>query len=230
MGTIVKKIVFLVVCLMLVNSFALAGVKEQELTASSAHMLDRFGWSVSISGDGNVIAVGAPFDDIGRNLDQGSVYIFVRRQRQWIQQQKLTAVDGAAGDRFGLSLSISSDGNTLVIGVPYIKISEKREQGSAYVFVRSGEQWIQQQKLTAWDGSVDDQFSHSVFLSGSGNLIVGGAPEKTINKNPSQGSVYVLPEGPVPNFTTKEWSIILIALLAGFGSLYYLRRRRRGKS
>ena len=282
-----KKIICLAVCLMLIDSVAVAAIKQQKLLTSDPKMFDHFGWSVSISGDGSTIAVGAPFADIGTNTDQGAAYIFRRSGSKWIQQQKVTSTDGAAFDRFAWSLSMSSDGNTLVVGAPYNKISGKSEQGSAYVFVRYGgkwiqqqkltasdgsvgdrfgwsasisgvgdiivigaplvnidsrndqgsayifvrskEQWIQQEKLTAMDGSLDDHFSQSVSVSDSGNVVVSGAHDKNIGRNASRGSVYVLSKGFIPNFTVKELSIIL-TVLTGFGVLYYLRKRRKEKN
>jgi hypothetical protein len=272
---------------MLIDSVAVAAIKQQKLIASDLKMFDHFGWAVSISGDGNTIAVGAPFADQGTNADQGSAYIFRQSGSKWILQQKVTSTDGAAFDRFAWSLSMSRDGNTLVVGAPYIKITGKSEQGSAYVFVRYGEKWIQQQKLTAsdgsvgdrfgwsvsingdgniivigaplvnidsrndqgsayifvrsheqWiqrqkvnalDGSVDDHFSQSASVSGSGNVVVSSAHDKNIDRNASQGSVYVLYKGLVPDFTMKELSIIL-TVLTGFGILYYLKKRRKEKN
>lgn len=73
---------------------------------------------------------------------------------------KLTASDGAAGDRFGDGISISGD--TAVVGAWADDVGANNNQGSAYVFVRSGATWIQQAKLTASDGAADDTFGYSV--------------------------------------------------------------------
>jgi hypothetical protein len=53
-----------------------------------------------------------------------------------VQQQELTASDGAANDYFGRSASLSSDGNTALIGTSYKTISGKTGQGAAYVFTK----------------------------------------------------------------------------------------------
>ena len=73
---------------------------------------------------------------IGANNDQGAAYVFVRSGTIWNLQQKLTASDGAAGDRFGYSVAIS--GETVVVGAHRDDIGANIDQGSAYVFVRSG--------------------------------------------------------------------------------------------
>ena len=98
--------------------------------------------------------VGAHSDAIGANADQGSAYVFVRSGTTWSQQAKLTAADGAAGDEFGCSVAISGD--TAVVGARYDAVGANADQGSAYVFVRSGTTWSQQAKLTAADGAADD--------------------------------------------------------------------------
>ncbi len=82
-----------------------------KLLAGDGAADDRFGYSVSISGD--TVVVGASEDD----SSTGSAYVFERNQTgadNWRQVAKLTASDGAAGDRFGISVSISGD--TVVVG------------------------------------------------------------------------------------------------------------------
>ena len=85
------------------------------LTAPDAALGDRFGISAALSASGDTLMIGSYLDDdLGTN--SGSVYVFVRDDTIWSQQAKLTAPDGAADDRFGVSVALSSDGNTAVIG------------------------------------------------------------------------------------------------------------------
>ncbi|MBM3949001.1 MAG: hypothetical protein FJ312_07155, partial [SAR202 cluster bacterium] len=72
------------------------------------------------------------------------------------QQAKLTASDGAADDLFGYSVAVSGD--TAVVGAWSDDVGSNDNQGSAYVFVRSGATWSQQAKLTASDGGTEDRF------------------------------------------------------------------------
>ena len=88
------------------------------------------------------------------------------------QQQKLEASDAAAGDDFGFSVAIS--GETVVVGAPVDDGAAGIDQGSAYVFVRSGGVWSQQQKLEASDAAADD---HSASVAISGETVVVGALE-----------------------------------------------------
>ena len=148
-----------------------------------------FGASVTISGD--TIVVGA-FEDINSNIYQGSAYIFTRTGTIWTQQAKLVASDGATFDRFGDAVSISD--NTVVIGAQgygptYGTPSYPHTPGSAYVFVRNGSTWTQQQKILASDGAVDDFFGASVAISDD-QLIVG-AWSDDIGTITDQGSAYI---------------------------------------
>ena len=103
-----------------------------KLTASDGAASDLFGFSVSISGD--VAVVGAITDDAPLS-DSGSAYVFERPLGGWVsmtQTAKLTASDGAAGDQFGVSVSISGD--VAVVGA-FLHDDNGLESGSAYMFV-----------------------------------------------------------------------------------------------
>ena len=156
-----------------------------KLTADDGAVADFLGTSVAISGDTAI--VGSPQDDVGANGDQGSAYIFVRSGTTWIQQQKLTASDGAAMDIFGYSVAIFGD--TAIVGAPPSDVGTNTEQGSAYIFVHSGTTWSQQQKLTAADGAAGDIFGSSVAISG--DTVIVGATFDTVGANTGQGSAYI---------------------------------------
>lgn len=134
-------------------------VQQQKLTASDGVAGDVFGYSVAVSGDTAV--VGATGADISGQFQQGAAYVFVRSDGIWTQQQKLTASDGTGDDNFGVSVTVSGD--TAVVGADKADLGW---QGAAYVFVRSGGIWTQQQKLTASDGAGGDHFGISVAISG----------------------------------------------------------------
>jgi sugar lactone lactonase YvrE len=147
--------------------------QQQELTASDGAAYDEFGNSVSVSGNTAVIG------EYGDDVVQGAAYVYVNNGGVWSQQQKLTASDGTGNDSFGYSVSVS--GNTAVIGAP----GKNNNQGAAYVFVRSGGEWTQQQKLTASDGTGNDWFGYSVSVNGD-TAVIGAC-----FKNISQGAAYV---------------------------------------
>jgi hypothetical protein len=159
-------------------------VNEQKLTASDGSAFDEFGNSVAFSG--STMVVGAA-DGVDGNPDQGSAYVFNRQAGAWVEEQKLTASDGAADNFFGWSVAISD--STIVVGAWPDDIGANVDQGSAYVFNRVGGSWIETQKLTASDGTVGDHFGWSVAVSGS-TIIVGALSDK-IGANFFQGSAYV---------------------------------------
>ena len=157
--------------------------EQQKLTADDGAPVDIFGFSAAVSGDTAVI--GAPRHDIGGDIDRGAAYVFVRSGATWSQQQKLTANDGAGGDWFGYSVAV--DGDTVLVGARTADVSGNADQGAAYVFVRSGTTWTQEQKLIAADGAADDLFGHSVGLDGD-TAIVGARDEGPLFE---QGAAYV---------------------------------------
>ena len=106
--------------------------EQAKLRASDGASIDFFGL-VSISGDYAI--VGAPADDDNGDAS-GSAYIFKRIGTSWVQEAKLLPSDGAGGDLFGASASISGD--YAVVGA---------RNSKHYVFKRTGTTWVQEAKL-----------------------------------------------------------------------------------
>jgi hypothetical protein len=131
-----------------------------KLTASDGDSLDRFGIAVSVGGD--LAVVGARFDEEA-GIDAGSAYVFRDTGTEWVQEQKLLALDGSDLDSFGSSVSI--DGNAVVVGAQF--------GNSAYVFRSDGGVWAQEQRLQASDGRSGDEYGISVSVDG--DLVVVGA-------------------------------------------------------
>jgi FG-GAP repeat len=159
--------------------------QQAKLIADDGVADDRFGTSVAISGD--YVIVGANVDDIGANTDQGSAYIFMRSGVSWTQQAKLLATTGAGGDWFGISVAL--DGDYAIVGAYTDDIGGNSNQGSAYVFVRSGVTWTQQANLVAADGLSEDNFGLSVSISGE--YVIVGAHDDHVGSNLGQGSAYI---------------------------------------
>ncbi len=159
--------------------------QQAKLTASDAAADDTFGISVAI--DGDTIVVGSESDDTPAGSDTGSAYVFTRSGTFWTQQAKLTASDGAVGDRFGYSVAVS--GQTAIIGAQGDDTGGGSNAGSAYVFIRCGMVWTQQVKLTASDGAANDSFGVSVSVSG--DTAVAGAYTDDTPAGANAGSAYV---------------------------------------
>jgi hypothetical protein len=133
----------------------------------------QFGNSVAVSADGNTALIGGD----GDNGNVGAVWVYTRSGSTWTQQgPKLT---GGSNAWFGVSVALSADGNTALIGGS----ADSGFVGAAWVFTRSGSTWTQQgPKLTGAGATASAQFGYSVALSGDGNtaLISGYADTGTI--------------------------------------------------
>ena len=138
-------------------------IETQELLASAGTWGDGFSWSVSISGD--LAVIGALLDD-DNGGNSGSAYVFRYDSKSdtWIEEQKLLASDGAAGNFFGAAVAIGAD--TIVIG------ANGPTAGSAYVFRfdPDSSRWIEEQKLIPLDGP-GHEFGVSVSVSSDAILI-----------------------------------------------------------
>ena len=139
--------------------------EDQRLAASDGSSSDSFGFSAGVSGD--CIAVGAFLAD-GATAHTGAAYVFRWNGGAWVEEQKLFASDGANRDHFGVSVAI--DGDVVVCGAP-----ERSDlQGVAYVFRRTGNGWVEEQRLTPSGDPPHARFGSDVDVCG--DVIVIGAP------------------------------------------------------
>jgi hypothetical protein len=127
---------------------------------------DKVGRGVGLSGD--LVILGAPGDD-DKGTDAGAAYILRRTPAGWVREAKLLASDGAAGDQFGWSASIS--GNTAIVG-SYMDDDRGVDAGSAYVFRNTGSGWVQIAKLMPTDLAAGDNFGWAVAID-DGTALVG---------------------------------------------------------
>jgi hypothetical protein len=158
--------------------------QQQKLTASAAAANDFFGFSVSVDGDTAVIGSLQANSNGGQNA--GAVYVFTRSGGVWTQQQRLQASDVALNDFFGYSVSVSGD--TAVIS----SVADDNGgdgAGSAYVFVRSGGVWTQQQWFQASDAKAGANFGHSVSLEG--DTVIISAWQDNNSGGTAAGAAYV---------------------------------------
>ena len=168
-------------------------------TATSFGEGDQFGFSLSVSGDGNTMAVGALTEDSaasGINGDQknnaaqsaGAVYVFTRSVATWSQHAYVKPSNIDAGDFFGYSVSLNADGSVLAVGAfdedgsgrginPPVD-NRAAGSGAAYVFTRAGTSWTQQAYIKASNSEPQDSFGVHVALSDPGTtLLVGSLDE-----------------------------------------------------
>ena len=159
-----------------------------KLAAAHPAVDDSLGVSVAI--DGDVMVVGAPFDDVS-GVDSGAVSVFVRELGLWNRVAELSAGDGVGGDEFGESVAV--DGDVIVVGARNDDDGGV-DSGSAYVFVKPVSGWATASsslKLVALDAAAYDGFGGSVAIDG--DTVVVGASGDDDNGSKS-GSVYVFTE------------------------------------
>lgn len=155
------------------------------LLAPDAAIEDRFGVAVAI--DGDCAVVGAFWDVIGNNVDQGSVYVYRRQAGQWLYEAKLTASDGRTRDLFGFAVSVH--GSRILVGargaaVPFV------DQGRAYLYKRSNGIWTEETQFNLPEANSFTYFGASVALTADRAII--GAPGFTKTGGPlSAGGVFV---------------------------------------
>lgn len=190
-----------------------SGWKQQAyLKASNAVLSGGFGYSLALSADGNILAVGANGEGsaaTGVNGNQadnsmpgaGAVYIFTRGGAAWAQKAYVKASNTGElddGDQFGYSIALSGDGSTLAVGA----IAEDsnatgingngadnsvNESGAVYVFSNSGDAWTQQAYVKPWNTTTRGAlFGYSVGLSNDGNTLAVGA----YDEDGGRGAVY----------------------------------------
>ena len=144
---------------------------------------DLFGSSVALGANGNTLAVGAPSED---SRAKGKVFVFERTEGDWQEQACLSAelgdpcsvrVSGFGGDRFGVSVSLSADGNSLAVGSSY-EGTDAFNSGAVFIYERSGTDWQQQAFVKAGNTDAHDNFGVSVSLNADGNKLAVGAPSE----------------------------------------------------
>ena len=191
--------------------------QQAYLKASNTDANDRFGSSVAV--DGDTLVVGALLEDssaTGVNGNQtdnsalasGGAYVFVRIGSIWYQEAYLKASNTGEDDQFGYSVKLHGD--TLVVGSHFedggatgVDGSNNNSadfSGAAYVFVRSGSNWSQEDYLKASTADSGDLFGQSVALDGD-TVVVGAIHESsnatgvggndTDNSAPDSGAIYI---------------------------------------
>ena len=147
---------------------------------------DWFGWAVSLSADGTVLAVGARFANGINGGNSGRVHVY-----QWISntwQPLGSTLDGArAGDEFGNFLALSDDGTILAVGA-WHNDAGGSNAGHVRVFAWTGTDWTQRGNDLV-GSSPGDWFGNSVSLSSDGSIL-GCGGDQPFNDGPGYVRIY----------------------------------------
>ena len=171
--------------------------QEEFIKPSSSDNSDNFGYSVSLSDDGNTLAVGAYLEDsdtTGINTttnnnaaDSGAVFVYTRSGVAWAEESYIKASNTGASDNFGFSVALSNDGNTLAVGASgeasdTLGVNSTANEtggtdtGAAYVYLRDTGTWTQKSYLKATNTGTGDKFGHWIAISGDGQTLAVSAP------------------------------------------------------
>jgi hypothetical protein len=138
---------------------------------------DNAGYSVAISSDGTIVAVGEPRWDGGLS-NEGRVRVYKLEAGVWTETGGATAMAGQ--DLFSLaghSVAISSDGTRVAVGAPFWNAAGQSQNGRVRVYQYSGSDWIEIGSPTAMTGDQNSQAGWSVAISFSGTRVAVGAPQ-----------------------------------------------------
>ena len=152
-----------------------------------------FGSSVSLSGDGTILAVGIPYHDISGNNNNGQVKIYQWKDNAWDLMETITpAYDGTGSDKsdseqFGNDVRLSSDGKTVAISDIWYSKSGGNQVGRVVAYRFNGSEWdpIGGQVNALVGANAGDNLSWGLSLSSNGNIMAVGAHE--YDKNTSKG-------------------------------------------
>ena len=169
-------------------------IETAKLTASDAAERDRFGQSVSVSGDGKTAVIGAFGDDVTVQINIGAGYIFTQNDNnEWIEVKKFIGSNTRNSDQFGISVSISEDGKTIAAGAKTEDTPVGSNNGSAYVFEKDDQgSWNETARLLPSDGSLTTIFfSNLLSISRDGTHIIVSSHEDDLEEINNAGSAYI---------------------------------------
>jgi hypothetical protein len=144
---------------------------------------DYLGQTVSISGDGTKVLIGAPADH-SSSADSGSVYVFTYNGSSWVQEVKLTAATPGANAQFGMgSVSMNSDGTKIIVG----EYQDYGSRGAAHIFTYSSGSWDSGLKIVPTSRTSSGVFGAGAAMSSDGTRVIVGEHENGVGK----GSAYI---------------------------------------
>ena len=150
---------------------------------------DEFGYALSLSSDGTVAVVGSPESTIN-GIQTGTAYVFTNTDGTWTEAAQLAPTDGTQNGSFGGAVTISPDGQTIIVGAS--------GSGSAYIYTEPSEtDWsgtlTQQSELqeSAGQAQAGDLFGWSVALSADDSTAIVGARFHNVNAETSAGAACI---------------------------------------
>ena len=174
------------------------------------------GSSVAVSNDGGIVAIGAPNVQVGGVNGAGEVRIYIRDIAGVYTLDEIVDNPTPVGEKFGSSVSISGDGQTLIIGAPF-KMTSYVTDGAVYVYKHDGIGYALDATLLASDAFTHYNHGASVALSDDASLLFVGAPGREVSGVTDAGGVYLYKIDGTGNYIENT---ILAASDYAAGNLY----------
>ncbi|ETR65644.1 MAG: hypothetical protein OMM_13931, partial [Candidatus Magnetoglobus multicellularis str. Araruama] len=171
-------------------------LQQTKIIPNDEHQYNSFGCSVAIMGDYLIIGSGG-----NRNVNgdkAGAAYIYKYDQGHWVQEAKIIASDGAEYECFGSSVSIYN--NYVIVGKNHNN-TPGIDYGSAYIFKRNGNNWLQVSKIIASDVNSGDCFGGAVAIS-ENYVLIGSSYDDVIADD--SGSAYIYKSIPTISGYVKD--------------------------
>ena len=146
---------------------------QRGATISGTGSNDQLGFSVSLSDDGDYLAVGVPFDD-GAGADNGEVQVYQWFAGSWSAFWSVTPIQGSTtGEQLGESVSLAGSGLRLVAGAP----AAASGAGVVRAYNWGGSTWSDLGSAVTGGAAANDRFGSAVAMSGDGTAFIAGAPD-----------------------------------------------------
>lgn len=165
-------------------------LQERKFESPDPENNDGFGNAVSLSADGNTLAIGSYKENsssLGINSTPnnnkaltGAVYVFSRINSNWQQEAYIKPSYTYIFQLFGTSIKLSPDGNTLVVGAPGSEVNLSGNLNNpleaVYIFKKSNDSWYLQDYINEYAIGENINFGESVEINHDGTKIFVGAP------------------------------------------------------
>lgn len=164
------------------------------ITGSGSNAGDKFGHSLELSQDGNILIVGSPNKNIGSGVNiytgAGMAHLFSIQSDIWTPLTQISGNGALNQDGFGHSVSLSKDGYTVVVGATGRDVGSYTNLGSVYLFKADQfnfPEWEYNARLTGSNSFAEDNLGYCVKVNSDGTTILASS----INNNSKAGHVYV---------------------------------------
>lgn len=165
--------------------------QQQLITGTGATGYQGQGYSCSLSGSGNCMAIGGPLT----NANVGATWVYRLRGSVWVQQVMLVGTGATGNQKQGSSCSLSMDGNTLAVGA-----SVANSVGATWIFKWNGSVWMQHSLLSGTGATLPNTVGCSCSLSSDGNMLAVGGQ----GTNGSVGATWVFSQS-----TAKQTQMVV---------------------